>query len=556
MHRPYVLGTVPRVPLVGIDPPKQVFEGSYGGHALVAEVQSNHNALGAIYSTNPTAGTVTITSGALSGTYSATVTANNFWNSALLFPTSGTGTGVATINRPVSGTPAGSITMGCQVRADFTQNALRYAMGWQTGNSAGSIILRTTTGAVNRLNVFVINDAAAVFQVSIDGFLIERRTTSIACRLNVATQTLTLFVDGVDRGSVATSGTFATTRPTFGLGCRGDTLTNSWIGRIDDPWVVARAMTDAEIMACHLLPFASTITNLTYGWHLDDGSTTSSMAATTAASALGGTALTLTNVTWTRGRSAAADLARKCYYKSGLTAAALDTTSWAAAITDNPSDCGWFVSAGQSTEEILGIILGGLGFVRYKVAGIIYLRRFEGVTGVPETSYSAELDLQAAPIEPGASDPPVWEWRVDYNTNNTPMDKATVAAALATSDPDRYEYATMERKTAVRNDYSIKRTAAGVEGRFPLAVSLSRLTALISERDAYAEATRLLALHRHSSIVQQVPMYLLAGSVLILSEVEVVGVEAGAFEEGDTWVIIGLAIEDDNANVVLWRPSI
>lgn len=544
-HRPFVLGTVPRVPVVTVDPPKQVMEASYGGLALASEVQSSHNPVStASYTVNTLAGTFQITSGALSGTYSATVTANNFWNSALLFAS--TSTALATIN-----SPTGSRTFGIQARADTTAISLRYLIGWQTSANAGSMALRVTTGGgANRLSLFAVNDAAAIFEITYEGGAVEGRTYSYAAQLNLATNRLIIFIDGENVASVAVSGAWTTVRTQFAIGCRPDTGGNSWIGRLDDPWVDDSAMSEADIRAKHLLPFVST--GLSYGWHLDDALTTTT--PTTAASALGGTALTLTNVTWTGGRSAAADLARKCYYLAGYTAADLDETSWRQCLNDQPADCGWFVGNGESAIEVAGIILGGLGFIRYTSSGVVYVKRFEGVSGVADVTYNPLIDMQALPIEAGSSDPAVWEWTIKYATNNVKMDQSSIAGSLASSDPDRYSYGAMDARTVTRNDYTIKRTEAGNPGRFPQAVDKTRVTALLHERDAVAELARLLPLHRHASDSKILPMYLLAGSVNALTEI---GIDLSTASISDSnYVIIGLTIDGDGlASVIGWRPA-
>jgi len=557
-YRPYVLGTVPRVPVSWIDPVQKVGEVSYGGAALISEVQSNHNALvgpspavGAVWSQNHPAGTFTVTSGSLSGTYSATVTANNFWNSALSIVSNSTV--LATIN-----SVNGSMTMAIQYTPSKSYSSNVYIMGWQTGASAGSIILRfATSGGANRLEAFCINDAGTVTVCSTTANLMEGTTYSLAVVRNMnqagntagTGATLSIWVNGSQVGSVSISGVYSTTRTAFGIGCRPDTSTVQAEGRYDEPLVFSRALSQSNLQSLHLLPATGTESNLTYGWHCDDATGTS------AASMLGGgVALTLTNVTWIGGRSSPSDLARKIYYLAGYGSADLDQTTWLSCLNSCSADCGWYVGSGESALDIARIILGGLGFVPYKIGTVIYIRRFIGITGIAESTYDVISTVREGDITPAGHDPAIWSWQVLYAHNNVKMDPANIAAALATSDPDRYNYGQMQDRVSIKSDYSIKVKADGSKGRFPNAVDKKRQTALLKQADADVEGLRLLLLHRYGADIKSIPLWVLAGSKRILHEAAFSGISELGMDRGN-FVVIGLECTDDVATATIWRQA-
>lgn len=559
--RPFLIGTSLRAPVTWLDTTKQIAEVSYGGCAHIAELQSNHAAVSAGNWTPTLAkGILTLTSGSISGTYSTTATANNLWNSALLF--SSTSTALATITSPTGASPGPGRSLTIQCRPDFTNTLLNlYLCGWHVTTAAGAFFVRVTTGAVNRLQALIINDAGTQFSITYDR-LNEGRTYSIAAVANPAASlvldcpanTMRLYVDGEVVGSVALTGVFTATQATYGAGCRSNG-TLSWIGRIDEPLIFNRVISQAEVRALHLLPAESAMSGMTNGWHLDEGIS----SAVTASPFAGATSLTLTNLSWTGGRSACTDLARWLYYENGYDASDLDLTTWRTILNSQPSDCGIFVTPGMTGKQALDILFGGLGIIRLEVIGIWYLYRFEGVPASPALTLTEVSDLEAADIESEEPDPAIWEWTITYATNATPMEQSTVAQSLATSDPDRYRYAQQKEKSAVKSDYSIKATSGGGLGRFPNAESLTRQTALLYTRDAEAEATRLLALHRYGADVKTVAAFITAGTVQPLTGVEFIpefelfGISC-EIDETD-WVIIGPSAEDDRARVTVWRPG-
>lgn len=549
-YRPFVLGTVPRVPVSWIDTVQQVGEVSYGGAALVSEVQSNHNALGAIWSPNPTAGTFQVTSGALSGTYSATVTANNFWNSAVQV-----GATTTILGSPTS--PTGSASLCVQFTPSATQTGGIYIIDWFSTflsgltlfQSPGSFGLRYAAGAGNRLEGFAVADSNVPYLCTTSFYLQEGRTYSLAVVRNTSNNTLTVSVDGEQIGSTSIAGgTFTATLTTFGVGCRGDVPANSQaLGRYDEPLAFSRALSQDDIRALHVLPATGAEANLTYAWHLDDASGTS------AAPFAGASSLTLTNATWVGGRSSAADLGRKLFYLAGFTSADLDTATWRNCLNWCPADCGWYVGQGETALVVARLILGGLGFVTFKVASVIHVRRFVGLTSIPEVSYTSRIDVQASAIVAAPHDPPVWQWQILYAHNNTQLSASNIAGALASSDPDRYQYGQVTDLSITRGDYSIKQLASGAPGRFPSAVPKSRQTALLNKRDATDEATRLLALHRDSSDAKTLPMWLLAGSGTFMQEVSF-DITACEMDQSD-FVIVGVDVRDEQVSVTVWRPA-
>jgi hypothetical protein len=539
-YQPWILGTVLRAPLTWIDTFKQIGEVSYGGCAHIAELQSNHAAVSAAsYTTDLSKGILTLTSGSISGTYSTTATANNLWNSAI--QTSSTSSILATIN-----SPTGSRTFVIQFRPDRTLNALAYIIGWQTSAQAGSVILRFTTGAQNLLNAFAINDASTIFSVN-GPSLTEGRTYTLAVELDVAGSTLGIWVDAVRVITTPISGAWTTVRNQFGIGVRADTGASQGIGRFDEALIFNRVLTAAEHKALHLLPATGGESGLLYGWHMDNASGAS------ATSMLGGTALTLSNITWTGGRSAATDLARVCYYRKGYVAADLDSATWQTVLTSQPADCGWFVDGAESADAVLSVVLGGLGIVAIEIYGIVYLFRFEGVP-TPTLSIEGDITLENAPIDSEDRDPAIYRWEVIYATNNTRMDQSSVAQSLAASDPDRYQYGAAQTKVSTQEDYSIKSTAAGADGRFPNAEEGTRQTALIYARDADNESVRLLALHREGADVKSIPTFLTYGDVRALTgiEIDVEELELSA----SNWVVTGLRLSDERIQVIMWRPGV
>lgn len=544
-YRPFVLGTVPRVPVTWIDPAAQIGEVSYGGCSLISEVQSNHNALGAIWSPNLPAGTLQVTSGALSGTYSATVTANNFWGSAV--QVASTSTVLASIS-----IPTGSCTLCVQYTPSksYSASGNRAIIGWLLPSTVSSLItlrLDPSSGA-NRLAAHCTNNSSTVFTCPTVYNLKEGRTYSLALRLDTSALTLSIHVDGESVASVPVTGAFTTASSQFGVGCRGDGGASTQAeGRYDEPLVFLRALTQDEIRALHLLPATGSESGLVYGWHMDDA------AGGTAASMLAGTALTLTNTSWVSGRSSAADLARKTLYLSGYVAADLDTTSWRQCLNLNPSDCGWCVGSGETALVLLRLILCGLGFVPYKILSKIYIRQFVGLTGISDATYSPTSTIRQGEISPESHDTPVWQWQILYAHNNTRLDAANIAGALASSDPDRYAYGQIDDRIATKSDYSIVRLASGANGRFPSAVNKTRQTALLNIRDAEDESARLLTLHRYGSDTKSIPLWILAGNNAFLHESTFDVPECEL--DLSTWIMIGVECQDDEVTAVIWRPA-
>ncbi len=534
-YEPYVLGTVPRVPVTWIDPPKQIGQVSRGSIALLAELQSNHNVVStANYTVGLTNGTVTVTSGALSGTYSATVTANNLWNSALLF--NGTSAGAnATITQPV-----GSKYLGVHFRCDNTSSIARIIAQWV---GSGGIHLRlNSTGTLTGINILrarVANDANVEFTASIA--ILEGKRYSAIASLNLSAMTVDLYVNGSLAASTPVTGSFTLAPTAFSVGYRSAGPDTYFKGVIDEIVIGTVPCTVGIAESFHTLPSTSSLTGISHGWHLDDAT------GTNAVPFAGVTNLTLVNTTWTYGRTSAIDLARAILYDYGYLESDLDTDLWLAALNDNLADCGWFVSGGARGIDILNVILGGLGFRAYYSNGLIKIKRFEGLSGVAAITLDHETDLQAQPIEPNPADPAIYLWILTYATNNSKQDAANITGSLATSDPDRYQYGAMPHKSASKLDSSIL-------GRFPNAEPRTRSTALLNRDDAENEAARLLAIHRHGADRKSIPVFMSVGQLEGWDEIGPLMDETD-LDEGNS-IVIGISLEDGIGTISIWRPSI
>jgi hypothetical protein len=538
-YEPLILGTVPRAPVTWIDTAKQIGQITRGALALIQEVQSNHNAVSAAnYSVNYGNGTFRVTSGVITGlTWSATATANNLWNAALLSTAA-----VATIN-----CPAASKSLAIQCRVDSSDSTTRFLIGWQgnPGNTVGAFFIRLTTGAVNRLNVQAIN-GTGTFNVNYDS-LIQGDNYSIVASMNATAgtvngqpaNTIYLYVNGEMAGSVAISGTWTAVLTGFGVGIRPITLTTPWVGRYDAPAIFNTAISQVQARLLHTLPATGVETGLTNAWRLNETSGTS------AAALAGAAALTLTSPTRTPGRSAPADLARFVLYSEGYLESDLDTDSWRECLNDVSADCGWLVTNGQKTREVLNVILANLGFLLFEELGKWKIRRFVGLTGIPDIELDGATTLTSSPIEPNAADPAIYQWTILYATNNTKVTAANLSVNPAT-DPDRYDYALKDNKSAMKIDYEVL-------DRFPAAEPRTRLTALLNQKDAELEAARLLPIHKFGADRKMVSLFAHVGSISVLDEIGPLVAEAD-MDDGDV-LVIGINTVDNVGTIAVWRPA-
>lgn len=532
-YEPYVLGTVPRVPVKWIDPPKQIGQVSRGSIALLSELQSNHNVVSsANYTVNLANGTITVTAGSLSGTYSATVTANNLWKSALLFNGSTSGA-TASVTMP-----AGAKYIGAHFRVDNIVTANRIIANWP-GTGHRLSLSFNATGA-NVLQIQVVNDASVAFAAQVA--VTKGVRYSALGTLDPANPStgLRLYLNGVLVATTAISGAFTGTQATLSVGHLSTGPTLYFTGAIDEIIVGNIAATLDMAQDFHSLPVTSSFPGIFGGWHLDEAT------GTTAAPFVGAASLTLTNTTWTAGRSAMTDLARAILYEYGYTENDIDTASWLAALSDTVADCGWFVTGGASGIDLLNVICGGLGFIQYESAGLIKIRRFEGLSGVTEVELDYELDLQSQPVEPLAADPAIYLWTVLYATNNTRLDAANVAANPST-EADRYQYGQMESRSVSKSD-------GAVLDRFPSAETRTRTTALLYLYDAEAEAARLLTLHKHGADRKAIQAFLRVGNIEILSEIGPLMSEVG-LDAGNV-IATGVSIDGETGTITIWRPAI
>lgn len=535
-YEPYILGTVPRVPVTWIDPPKQIGQVSRGPIALLSELQSNHTAVStANYTVDLANGTLTVTSGALSGTYSATVTANNLWNSALLLNGS-TSQGVATLSMPT-----GSRYVGIHFRVDNTNTTARQIVGWNpTSGTQLQIVL--IAGSTNTLALLATNDAGIMFTASTT--VVEGKRYSILGGVDIENPStgLRLYLNGSLVAMVAISGTWANTTTAFNVGRRfvGAFDDNYFKGAIDEVVIGNTAPTLEIAKDFHSIPSTS-LTGIVNGWHFDEATGTS------ASPFAGAVSITLSNITRTAGRSAPIDLARSIVYDYGYDESDLYPDSWFESLNDNLADCGWFVTGGAKGLDILNIVLGGLGFVLYESLGLLKVKRFEGLTGVAEITYNPSIDVQNVSIEPQPNDLAVREWVIQFATNNTKIESANVAGGLASTDPDRYQYASTANLQVVKND-------ATVLERFPSALSLPKVTALLNRVDAEDEGARLLAIHKHGGDRKQIPMFVAVGGLDILTEIGPL-IQELDLDRG-TLMVIGISTEDDLSTVTTWRPAL
>lgn len=550
-HRPYVVGRAWDVTVRWIDPPRQIGEVCYGGCSLIQALRSNHATVStANYTTDLARGLLTITSGSLSGSYSADVLNNPIWGTALMF--GATSTAVATTN-----SPTGSRTMWAHIRADATAATLKYVMGWQNGGLAGTWVIRFTTTGPNLLQVVAVNDTPASFTATATVPLVEGRRYFVASRLTITggTGTLELIVNSDVVASIAVTGAWTTVRPTFAVGCRSDTLTNSWVGSIDEVGVAAAALTDAELDALWLLPATGSETGSFLGYHCNDA--TSPTAPTTAASySAGKPALTLTNVTWGTGRHAASDNARAIFWKRGFVDADLDADSFREFLSDFPYDTGWFLEDGEKALDVLHVFIAAFSWRWEKRGDTIFLQGFSGLSGVAEETFGVETAILSeadAPVEPVACEPAVWDWQLEGNHNWTELQAESVAASLLTSDPARYVHAQEAFELGGAKDASVRFTAAGDPGRFPDAIEKRRPSPLLYRRDMETWGAELLAMHRHGATPIRLSIEMTLAQARMLREIAVDLVEVEA--DHTTLVIIELAWADGVAQILGWRPA-
>lgn len=524
---PLILGTVPRAPITWIDPANQIGQMSLGSVALVSELQSNHAVVDpADYTVDLSNGTVQVTSGALSGTYSSTTTANNLWNVAL--DLNGVdSTGIATITMP-----NGSRYLACQMKPRVESDSLQAIIGW-----TGKLVIEFGSATDFKIRVRAFNDTNDTFDVIYEVDLNQRHSIFAGLDIDNPDVGLRLYVDGLLVDSEPISGTWTSTHTTLGVGCDSAGLTKFFSGTIDEILVGNIAPTLSLAQQHHLLPCDENFTGIVAGWHCDEVSGDAESFVPSQPD------IVLTNVERAPGRSTAQDLARSILYIKGFEGGELDPTSWLQCLNDNPADCGWFVTGTAKVNQTLNVILGGLGFILYESLGVFRIKRFEGVSGTADVTLNPNVDVRNELIEPLACDPAVYEWTILFATNNTKLEASNIAGSLATSDPERYQYGSADDLQAVKSDNTIL-------DRFPGAEPRSRLTALINRSDAEDEAKRLLAIHRHGADRKAVPIF---GSLEVLTEI---GPLVGETDLDSTnMVVVGITTDDDLATINIWRRA-
>lgn len=549
-QRPSGIGRLRHQPVTWVNPALQQGELGYLGIQLLENLRSGYATVStASYSVDNTRGTLRLTVGTIAQAgYGAQVLLNSPWGTALKFLGSGT-TATAT-----QAGPTGSRSLTAHVRVDARSSGFQYIVARQISANAGTCIVRVTSGLF--LEVAVVNNAGTAFTLTTTYQLALGRRYFVALRLDVPTLRLSAWVDRAEVGSMSVTGSWTTASPTtYGVGCRPDTGTLILTGVVDDPHEWSVALSDAALKALHLDPVVGNETGLWYGHHLNDATSTST--PTTAASTVAGkAALTLASPTWGTGRCSAGDLAWWCYELAGYVKADRDADSWGAFIASQPADCGVSILNGEEVEEIVRLLLGGAGARAFEYLGIVYVRRFEGASGTVQREPYLGQFLAGATItaQPGAA-PAVYLWEVECNANALPLQASEIAAALQTSSPAEYSYASQPFEVATARDDSIRITSAGADARFPQAVAKRRRTAFFNRSDGDAEAARLLALFRDGSAPVQVEMYLDFDDASLLDRMAAVdGLPSAGMDDGQTCVV-SLVIEDGIGSLGLWRPG-
>lgn len=549
--RPFVVGYGKDVPVTWIDPAAQIGEVCAGGYDAVLALRSNHATVSAAnYTMDRTRGTLTVTSGSLSGSYSADVV-KGIWGTAVVFGAGSLGTATLT-------SPAGSRGLMVQYRPDATANSFRYLAGWHpTGNPAGVFVLRMVTGAVNRLECLLINDAGTQFTARVDG-LIEGLTYSIGATINatagtvngIAAMTLAIYVNGEIATTTAVTGTFTATLTVIGVGARANN-TFPALGRIDDVLVFNAVVSQAQARALYLMPATGGETGLTNAWDMRDGP-----GSTVASQLVGAVALTLTAPTWTAGRTAPADCLRFILRRHGWLDAELDADTWRAFLDALPWECAWFVSNGEMALEVAAIFLHSFSWTWVQEAGVLYLVGFSGLSGTATAEFTPAKNILSeteAPIDPVPCGPAIWRWEIECHQNWTVVAKESVAASLLTSDPARWVHASREYEVGGASDASIKIKADGNPSRFPQAIEKRRVTPLLERRWADVLGKALLDIHRHGSCPVPVSVTMAAGELRLMGEISV---DLDPVQINSTnLVAVSIRFVDGVAQIVGWRPA-
>ena len=552
-QRPSGIGRLRHHPVTWVNPPLQQGELGYLGIQLLQVLRSGYAAVSTgSYIADYPRGIVRLTSGSIAQAgYGAQVLMNSPWGTALNFDGS-TMTALAT-----QAAPTGSRGLSGHIRIDNLSATLRIIGGWLQSASGGGfyLCLTNTGGNLNRPAIRAFNNAGTQFELIHGATLTPGRRYFVGARLDASGQRLSLWLDRAEVASVTTSGLWSTARTEYGLGCRGDTGGSIFTGIIDDFHAWSVAPSDAQLKAHFLDPIVGNEVGLWYGHHLNDA--TSLSTPTTAASTVAGkAALTLVSPTWGTGRCSAGDLAWYCYELAGYVKADRDAETWGAFIASQPADCGVSILEGEEIEGVVRLLLGGVGARAFEYLGVVYVRRFEGVSGAVQRSPVLGQFIAGATIaaQPGTA-PAVYLWEVECNTNALPLQASEIALALQSSSPAEYSYASKPYELGLAQDDSIRITPTGADARFPQAIPKRRRSALFNKPDGDAEAARLLALFRDGSTPVQVEMALDFDDVALLDKQAAVdGLTSAGLDSGQRCVV-SLLIEDGMGTLGLWRPG-
>jgi hypothetical protein len=289
-------------------------------------------------------------------------------------------------------------------------------------------------------------------------------------------------------------------------------------------------------------------------WQFNDRSGTSganSVSARPAATILGGA-----GATWAAGRHCAADLSRHAYLSAGFTVADLETSSWLAAVQDQPALCQHLVKDGASHLAVIDFILGGLRYSHFPTrAGLVRVKRFTAPSSSGlAAEYVGEIALRDEALEPEEGRPPIYRVFVGYCRNNTPLDASSVAAIIA-SNPVQFAYATKEWRYAQKQDLSVRQNADGSDGAYPEAEALTIETALISRADAETEAAAWLALFKVAEDPLRIPLFSQPLSLNLHDRISITEADGRLGLDPGYFVVIGLEEEDDEVTIVGWRQA-
>lgn len=542
-YLPSFIGRVAHAPIRWFDLASQIATVCASGLQLVQALRFGFNPVStANYSVDLPRGTLRLTTGTIPQAGAGVqALANSPWGTALNFD------GVTMSATATQTGPAGSRALTGHIRCDIVDATLRYIGGRQSGGAAGGFYMRLTStgGFNNRLEVEAINDApaSAKFTLAYAFVLPLDVRLFVAAVLDASAQRLSLWVDRAEVASMTTSGNWTTALSTWGTGCRPDTGGSRFVGIVDELLEWNKALTPAELKLLHLRPATGSETGLWYGHRLDEGAGGSAVSIVA-----GKAALTITSPIWGTGRCSAGDLSWQCYKAAGYPESARDSESWGIFIAAQPADCGWPIEEGQNRESVAREILAGVGARARELSGIVYVKRFEGVTGTPNATITLAQVRGGSVVASQEQDPAIYLWRLLSRINGLPLPAGEIAAALLTSDPAGYSYASREGEIAPASDESIRT-------RFPNALPMDRRTPFFKKADADREALRLRELFRHGGQLVELQVIVDVEDLAVLDEIPAIeGLSSARLDQSGS-VVLSINNDGGAATIILWRPG-